>query len=350
MINLLVGVLLQVTAGYYSAPNNATSSTVTAVIQNSPIKTISQVKTLTDTAVSMLIFGGWAGRFSGSVFSMGPNAGRGGTIGPWTDTLFYARLYKKYPPDYVIGNPVHFVRQDNWADTTVLVGYKNDGVTFSFSRPGVLEFVKDSAHSIFRVINDNLQEVFIVARYAGLVDSMKVVTVPDAYCRPWPDCYYNPPRTVIPELPRIYLDDMVAEARAAFSVPPTDTIVFLEDLQMMCCGECKDTTQNYAPCQRNGPIVPPLPAFSILPKNSTYPISRVINDNLKIVAPELPQLNPISYVHTRLYYKPWWTHIEATCVAKCELPMSPPKNCYDEPRSLTPGPINCVWRLELRTR
>ena len=310
---LIAALLTPLTAGYYSAPSSVTASTVTVSIQNSPIKTTSRVKTLTDTAVSMLIFGGWAGTCCrGAIFSMGPNAGKGGTIGQWVDTLRYVRLYAKYPPAYVIGNTIRIERQDNWADTTLLIGYQNDGVIFSFSRSGVLEFVKDSTYPIFRVIDDNNQEVFIVARYAGLVDSMKIVTGKHPWCIPWPDCYYNPQKPVIPELPRIYLDDMVAEARAATNSPATDTILFLENMQMMCCGECNDSTQNYASCQRT----------RILPSGDTITINRdgwfqccgkcadttqnymtCNRSNLKsnppkVIAPKLSRF--------RRYYTLWW--------------------------------------------
>ena len=192
-IILIAALLSPLTAGYYSSPSTITKTTVTASIQNSDITDASYIKTLTDTAVSMLIFGGWAGTCCrGMIRSMGPNAGTGGTIGPWIDTLWIVRLYDKYPPAYVIGNSGRIERQDNWADTTLLIGYQVPTIVFSFSRTGVLEFAKDSTYPIFRVIDDNNQEVFIIARYAGLVDSMKIMTVKHPYCTPWPDCYYNP--------------------------------------------------------------------------------------------------------------------------------------------------------------
>lgn len=185
-------ILTPLTAGYYVAPQTTTSSTLTVSIQNSNIKNVASVKTLTDTAISMLIFGGWAGQWPGMIRTMGPNAGVKGTIGPWIDTLWFNRLYKNYPPSYVIGKPTWIHRQDTWGDTTLLIQYYDPNVVFSLSRPGVLELAKDSVHGIFRVIDDNNQEVFIIARYAGLVDSLKIVTVKHPYCMPWPDCYYNP--------------------------------------------------------------------------------------------------------------------------------------------------------------
>lgn len=183
-------ILTPLTAGYYTAPTSVVESTLTVRIQNSTIMDTAVVETLTDTAISMLIFGGWAGRWPGMVRSMGP---RGGPLyGPWIDTLWFNRLYDKYPPQYVIGKPTWIVRQDNWADTTLVIGFHDPNIIFSLSRPGVLELVKDSTYAIFRVLDDNIQELFIIARYGGLVDSMKIVTVPHPYCQPWPDCYYNP--------------------------------------------------------------------------------------------------------------------------------------------------------------
>lgn len=218
-------ILFQLVAGLYTAPVVDTQQTV--IVKNSKgISVSTTIKAVSDTAVDLLVFGACvdANPIYKKVqqctsFSMGPRAGKGGSIGPWVDTLRFNRIYQGEVPTYLIKSTDTTYKNMGWGDTTLLTSYYSPNITFIIRSPDVLEFAKDSNHAIFRVLRDDAQEVFVIAKYANKLDSLRIVTVPNGWCGKWPDCYYNPIKIVMPELPRIYLDDMVRESRGLIPVP-----------------------------------------------------------------------------------------------------------------------------------
>ena len=184
--------------GSYIAPMNNSKETIVVKYGNI-LSDTAYVESIYDTTALLLVFGGWVDdnpiyrvARSGVTYSMGPRATKGGMVEPWVDTLRFNRLYRGQPPSHVINPSDRVLQQSWWGDTTILSSYYSPNVTFIIRRPDVLEFVKDSNHGIFRVLRDDIQEVFIVAKYNNRLDSIRIVTVPNPYCMPWPNCYYNP--------------------------------------------------------------------------------------------------------------------------------------------------------------
>jgi len=158
-----------------------------------------------DTVLVGFVFG------RGTTYTMGPK-GDTTALKPWLDTLRFARIYVGnpgapyvQPTDRVLTGP---------GDTVVVVGYHSPIVRYSVSNPSIA-LTKDSRTGIFRTLNDANQTVFIIAQYGTYRDSLRVVTVPNPYCQPWPDCYFNPQLyfAITPELPRVYIDT---------SIPPSE--------------------------------------------------------------------------------------------------------------------------------
>jgi len=189
------------TTSYGLFTSNPTDGIQTVVVSSQTnVRDTSRVTVRTDREILRLIYGGGqSGINGGGVLSMGPSAGIGGSIGPWIDTVRFSRLYVGLPPAYVVNT---IDRTYQWADSTIVSTYYSPAITFSFSKSNILEFAVDNHHAIFRTINDNIQDVWIIARYGNKMDSLHITTVPNPYCSPWPDCYYNPRKIVMPELPR----------------------------------------------------------------------------------------------------------------------------------------------------
>lgn len=197
-------IFLQTVFGLYTAPMQDSKSSVSIRTQTG-ISASTTIHAVYDTSVQLLVFGGWTDDIppyrefkSGMTYGMGPSAGPNGSIGPWVDTLNFNRLYMGDVPSHLITKNDIVVKEPWWTGgpwwpgTVLLSSYYSPNVVFTIRRPDVLEFVKDSNHAIFRVLRDDAQEVFIIARYNNRVDSLRVVTVKHSYCIPWPDCYYNP--------------------------------------------------------------------------------------------------------------------------------------------------------------
>jgi hypothetical protein len=194
------------TTSYGLFTSNPTDGIQTVVVSSQTnVRDTSRVTVRTDREILRLIYGGGqSGVGGGGVLSMGPSAGIGGSIGPWIDTVRFSRLYVGLPPAYVVNT---IDRTYQWADSTVVSTYYSPAITFSFSKPNILEFAVDNHHAIFRTINDNIQDVWIIARYGNKMDSLHITTVPSPYCGPWPDCYYHPRIAIMPELPRMWVVD-----------------------------------------------------------------------------------------------------------------------------------------------
>ena len=128
--------------------------------------------------------------------------------------MYFGRLYVTAPDSIFILPGERVETHTYWGDTVHVGSYTNPRVKFTVRDTNIIQMVGDSTQAIFRILDDNKRDIYIVAEYAGLKDSLHVMTVPNPSCGPWPDCYYNPRAIVMPELPRVYLDSMVAEARA----------------------------------------------------------------------------------------------------------------------------------------
>lgn len=224
-------IALQLLAGLYKAP--AQDAQHKLIVKYSTFADTVNIRAIYDTSSLLLVFGGWTDDNptyklykSGAVSGMGPRATKGGKIEPWVDTMTFGRLYRGTPPVQVV-NPKDNIREQMWGDTTLLISYYSPNIVFTIRRPDVLEFAKDSNHSIFRVLRDDNQVLFVVAKYNNRIDSLKIITVPQGNCIPWPDCYYNYNKYFENkvELPKEYLDTMVNSLYnipVSFKKPPDD--------------------------------------------------------------------------------------------------------------------------------
>lgn len=217
-------------AGLYTAPMQDAQHKL--IVNFATFSDTVNVRAIYDTSSSLLIFGGWVDDNpiyrvvrSGVVRGVGPRATRGGVVEPWVDTIPFGRIYIGMPPTQVVNKTDFLIKEPAWGDTTKLVSHYSPNIVFTIRRPDVLEFAKDSNHSIFRVLRDDNQELFIVAKYNNRLDSIKVITTSNTYCMPWPHCYYNPMKISV-ELPRVYLDAMVDSLvtgnSAPYRKPPDD--------------------------------------------------------------------------------------------------------------------------------
>lgn len=253
--------LLQIASGLYTAPQRDGQSIIKVSTQTGVQDSV-VVRSMSDTDVLLTVFGACVDanpiykqvQSCGGV-GVGPAGGRGGVLGPWVDTIRFNRLYRKSARALtrpgVVGPNEKLWEEDYWGDTVVVSSYYHKNVTFTIRRPDLIEFAIDSNHSIFRVIRgDHREEAWVIARYNNTLDSMRLYPSETGWCSPWPNCYYNPIKPMISELPRTYLDDMLAEARASDNQPSRDTVWFLEDMSMMCCGVCIDSTTTYVKCQK----------------------------------------------------------------------------------------------------
>jgi len=196
---------LQTTSYGLFTANPADGIQTVVVSSQTNVRDTSRVTVRTDSEILRLIYGGGQSSINGGgVLGMGPSAGIGGRIGPWIDTVRFSRLYVGLPPAYVVSTTDKMYQ---WSDSSVVSAYYSPAIIFSFSKPNILEFVVDNHHAIFRTIDDTMKDVWIIARYGNKMDSLHITTVPNAYCSPWPDCYYNPRKIIMPELPRTWVID-----------------------------------------------------------------------------------------------------------------------------------------------
>jgi hypothetical protein len=190
---ILIATVITTVGGVYRAPQNEGTYKIILNGFGQSDTTIVTSKYQYDSYASMLVFGGCAQPISCVNYVMGPSAGKGGSIGPWVHAIPFNRLYSQSVPQFAIKGARDRIIHESWfGDIMVLSSFYNPNVTFIIRRPDVLEFAVDSNHSVFRVIRDDNQELFVVAKYANrLVDSIKISTVKGTFCTPWPECFYT---------------------------------------------------------------------------------------------------------------------------------------------------------------
>lgn len=216
-------IALQLIAGLYKAPMQDSEHKL--IVKFSTFTDTVNIRAIYDTSSFFLMFGGWTTDSptyrllgQGTVHGLGPKASKGGSVEPWVDTIPFVRYYKGTPPSQLINRNDYILNERTWGDTNLLVSHYSPNVVFTIRRPDVLEFAKDSNHSIFRVLRDDNQQLFVIAKYNNRLDSLKIITVPNGTCLPWPYCYYNPIKIMV-ELPRVYLDAMVDSLVNGTTIP-----------------------------------------------------------------------------------------------------------------------------------